>query len=167
MKLNLKNIVLPILSLFIYLLSALKIGAAEFIDYNNYPPIITLCDYELSILRSYGNSINTSDNRFTITNIGHPKHTDMPALAECHLSQIDFRRPRPYAWVQDFTEGASLMSVTLSGNIYGSTSLPHIWTCISVHDNQTNHTSLFKVCESLDSPTSTPTAASVMSLFRN
>lgn len=148
MKWNLKKLILPVLLSFVCFFPKIKVHAAKFTTYNPTNHVIILNKCELDYLRIIGHSITTLNNRYVITSIGHPKNIDIEALPECYLFKIDYMRPISTSKVRYAHNGITLMSVTLSDEIYKNTSFILFWSCLSVYDSKMDCTYLFKVCTS-------------------
>lgn len=168
MKLNLKKLLLPIFCIFMFFFAVLKVNAAEFIECDGSTYIITLDHQELASLNQAGSSINTIDNRYTITNRGALVE-DIDNFPECFLTQTDYPHTPSLTCIRHLDEEKVSMGVTLAGERYGGTSATRTWTRIDIWDSETNTNKLVKICQTLREPQYqdvTSPLSSLISIFR-
>lgn len=169
MRLNLKKLLLPVFCIFIFFFAVLKVNAAEFIECDGSTYIITLNHQELTLLNQIGSSINTIDNRYTITNQGALAE-NIDAFPECFLTQTDYPHTPSLTCIRHLDEEKISMGVTLTGERYGETSATRTWTRIDIWDSETNTNRLVKICQTLREPPYrdvTPPISSFVAIFRN
>lgn len=147
MKLNLKKFLLPIFCVFMLFFVTFKANAAEFIELNyentTTTYILTLNQQELIHLSQANSSIETSDQRYTVTNKGM-LIKNLCRYPELFLTQIDFT---PYTSPTCGYEG-NFMDVTLTGGIYRRDSTVKQWNKVSVKNRKTGKQKTFRVCHS-------------------
>lgn len=147
MKLNLKKFLLPIFCVFMLFFVTFKANAAEFIELNyentTTTYILTLNQQELIHLSQANSSIETSDQRYTVTNKGMliKNLCRYPGL---FLTQTDFIFRR----LSTCDEENIFMSVMLTGGIYREGSIVQRWNKVTVKNRETGAAKTFRVCHS-------------------
>lgn len=149
MKLNLKKFLLPIFCVFMLFFVTFKANAAEFIELNyentTTTYILTLNQQELIHLSQANSSIETSDQRYTVTNKGM-LIKNLCRYPELFLTQTDFIFRR----LSTCDEENIFMSVTLTGVIYRRDSTVKQWNKVSVKNRETGAAKTFRVCHSIE-----------------
>lgn len=149
MKLNLKKFLLPIFCVFMLFFVTFKANAAEFIELNyentTTTYILTLNQQELIHLSQANSSIETSDQRYTVTNKGMLVK-NFCRYPELFLTQTDFIFRR----LSTCDEENIFMSVTLTGVIYRRDSTVKQWNKVSVKNRETGAAKTFRVCHSIE-----------------
>lgn len=149
MKLNLKKFLLPIFCVFMLFFVTFKANAAEFIELNyentTTTYILTLNQQELIHLSQANSSIETSDQRYTVTNKGM-LIKNLCRYPELFLTQTDFIFRR----LSTCDEENIFMSVTLTGGIYHEGSIVQRWNKVTVKNRETGAAKTFRVCHSIE-----------------
>lgn len=149
MKLNLKKFLLPIFCVFMLFFVTFKANAAEFIELNyentTTTYILTLNQQELIHLSQANSSIETSDQRYTVTNKGM-LIKNLCRYPELFLTQTDFIFRR----LSTCDEENIFMSVTLTGEIYREGSNVQRWNKVTVKNRETGAAKTFRVCQTLE-----------------
>ena len=126
-----------------------KANAAEFIELNyentTTTYILTLNQQELIHLSQANSSIETSDQRYTVTNKGM-LIKNLCRYPELFLTQTDFIFRR----LSTCDEENIFMSVTLTGGIYHEGSIVQRWNKVTVKNRETGAAKTFRVCHSIE-----------------